>query len=94
MATGWMNNQIIKLFCDTAHRQTGQAVGVVRVGVAGVAVEVQVPRVATRVLGTAPVAAAVTTGVQRAAGVVPVAGGRQHQVIAKKIGAAVVSRTV
>ena len=79
---------IVELFCDTAHRTTGPAIAQVHFG--ATAVNVQVGIAGTRVLGTAPVFAAVTTGKQRATVVIPAAGSRQHQIIAKKKGGAVV----
>ena len=54
------------------------------------AAEAQAPREAAGVLCTGPVVAEVATVVQRTVVVVPVPGGREHQIITEKPGTAVV----
>ena len=90
-ATGRINSQIviiIELFYDTAHRQPVPATAVVRAGVA--AVEAQGPREVAGVICTGPVVAVAATGAQRTVAGEPVPGCREHQVITKKPGSAVV----
>ncbi len=60
--------------------------------VGATAAEVQEPRVGGGTLGTGPIVAVVATVAQRTAVVVPVTGGREHQVAAKKIGSTVIDR--